>query len=70
MLMLMSGFTLAMLIEWGAVHVLGRWSYAANMPLLPGLGIGVVPILQMLVLPPVIFKVTARSLDVIASLSA
>ena len=70
MLMLLSGFILAMLIEWGAVYVLGRWSYAANMPLLPGLGIGVIPILQMLILPPVIFKVTARSLDVIESLSA
>ena len=70
MLMLLSGFALAMLIEWGAVYVLGRWTYAANMPLLPGLGVGVIPILQMLVLPPVIFKVTARSLDVIASLSA
>ena len=62
-LMLLSGFTLAMLVEWGGVHVLGRWSYAANMPLLPGWGIGVIPILQMLVLPPIIFKVTARLLE-------
>ena len=63
MLMLLSGFTSAMLVEWGGVHVLGRWSYAANMPLLPGWGIGVLPILQMLVLPPIIFKVTARLLE-------
>lgn len=70
MVMILSGFTLAMLIEWGGVYILGRWSYAANMPLLPGLGIGVIPILQMLVLPPVIFKVTARSFEVISSLSA
>ena len=62
MLMLLSGFALAMLVEWGGVHVLNRWSYAANMPLLPGWGIGVIPILQMLILPPIIFKVTARLL--------
>ena len=63
MLMLLSGFILAMLVEWSGVHVLGRWSYAANMPLLPSWGIGVIPILQMLVLPPIIFKVTARLLE-------
>ena len=62
-LMLLSGFTFAVFIEWGAVYVLGHWSYTANMPQLPGLGIGVTPILQMLVLPPLIFKVTVWLLD-------
>ena len=70
MLMLLSGFTLAVFIEWVAVYILGRWSYTVAMPLLLGSGIGVIPILQMLVLPPVIFKIAARLLDVIASLSA
>lgn len=57
-LMLFTGFAIAVIIEWGAVYVIERWSYTANMPQLPGLGVGVVPILQMVVLPPLIFKLT------------
>ena len=62
-LMLVTGFLIAVLIEWGAVYVLDRWRYAASMPILPGLGIGLSPVLQMLILPPVIFKLTAWWLD-------
>ena len=58
-LMLFCGFVIAVVIEWGAVYVIDRWSYTANMPQLPGLGVGVIPIMQMLVLPPIIFKITA-----------
>ena len=57
-LMLITGFSMAMIVEWVGFFGLKRWSYTASMPLLPGLGIGVVPVLQMLILPPVIFKVT------------
>lgn len=58
-LLLVSGFTIATGIEWGAMHVLDRWQYAASMPRIPGLGVGVSPVLQMLVLPPVVFKLSA-----------
>ena len=58
-LMLGCGLVIATIIELGAVHVLNRWDYAAGMPLLPYLGVGLVPLAQMLVLPPVIFKLTA-----------
>jgi len=57
-LMLFTGLAIAVIIEWGAVYVIERWSYTANMPLVPGLGIGVVPVLQMLILPPAIFRMT------------
>ncbi|MDI1340182.1 hypothetical protein [Polaromonas sp.] len=57
-LMLMTGFSVAVIVEWVGFYGLNRWSYTASMPLLPGLGIGVVPILQMLILPPVIFRIT------------
>ena len=57
-LMLTTGFSVAVIVEWLGFYGLIRWSYTASMPLLPGLGIGVVPVLQMLILPPVIFKVT------------
>ncbi|MBC7438239.1 MAG: hypothetical protein H7332_19465 [Bdellovibrionales bacterium] len=59
-LMLASGAALSVFIEWGAVHVLQRWSYAAGMPQLPGFNVGVVPVLQMLLLPPLVFRLTAR----------
>ncbi len=58
-LMLMSGAFIGILVEWIAVHVAQHWAYAASMPLVPGLAIGVVPVMQMLVLPPSIFYVVA-----------
>jgi hypothetical protein len=45
----------------GAMHAIwieqaamasGRWSYAAAMPIIPRLGVGLWPVLQLLVLPP------------------
>jgi hypothetical protein len=57
--MLMTGLVIGLTIEWIAVHLLGRWMYTAQMPLVPGLDVGVVPIVQMLVLPPLIFRLVA-----------
>jgi hypothetical protein len=57
--MLMTGLVLGIAIEWIAVHRLGRWMYTVQMPLVPGLAIGVVPVVQMLILPPVIFRLVA-----------
>ncbi len=51
-----AGLLLAVLVEWVGVHILGRWQYTARMPQLPGLDIGLVPIAQMAILPPVIFR--------------
>ena len=58
-LMLVTGLIIAVLIEWIAVYGLGRWSYTARMPILPVLGVGLSPVLQMLLLPPVIFNAAA-----------
>ena len=57
--MLMTGLVLGIAMEWIAVHRLGRWMYTAQMPLVPGLAIGAVPVAQMLILPPVIFRLVA-----------
>ena len=62
-LMLVTGLTIAILIEWVAVYGIGRWSYTARMPVLPVLGVGLSPVLQMLLLPAVIFKAAAWWLD-------
>ena len=58
-LMLGAGFVIAISVELIAVYGLGRWEYNAGMPLLPGLGVGLLPIAQMLLLPPIIFRVVA-----------
>ncbi len=58
-LMLVSGLTIAVAVEWVGVHVLQRWTYLPAMPLLPVIDIGIVPIVQMLVLPPLIFRIVA-----------
>jgi hypothetical protein len=58
-LMFVSGFTIAIAVEWIAVHVLQRWAYLPAMPRVPGLDIGVAPIVQMLALPPLIFRIVA-----------
>jgi len=57
LIMLAIGLTIGVSVEWGAVHLMGRWAYTAQMPLVPGLSLGILPLLQMLVLPPLIFRV-------------
>ncbi len=58
-LMLIAGLAIAISVELVAVHALGRWAYTARMPIVLGLGVGVAPVAQMLVLPPIIFRVVA-----------
>jgi hypothetical protein len=58
-LMVTAGLLLSVSVEWGAVHIAGRWAYNGWMSLVPGLAIGVVPVVQMLVLPPLILRVAA-----------
>jgi hypothetical protein len=58
--LLTSGALLAMLVEWVAVHLIHRWAYAETMPRIPLLDIGFVPILQMILLPPIVFLLLRR----------
>lgn len=58
-LVLATAVILALIVEWVGVNT-GRWSYTARMPLVPGLDLGVVPVLQMVALPPLIFYLTGR----------
>ena len=60
LLMLGTGLVIAMGVEWIAVHLLHRWSYTPLMPTIPGLETGLVPISQMLLLPPAIFWIATR----------
>jgi len=56
LVMLTAGLVLTVLVEWVAVHILARWEYADNMPTLPWLHIGLVPIAQMILVPPLVFR--------------
>lgn len=60
-IMLTTGLIIGVVVEWVAVHQLGRWAYAEAMPMLGGLGIGWVPVLQMLLLPLPIFFILAKT---------
>jgi L-cystine uptake protein TcyP (sodium:dicarboxylate symporter family) len=57
--MLSAGLVIGIVVEWLAVHLLARWNYTDRMPIIPWIGIGWVPVLQMVVLPPLIFVFTA-----------
>ena len=58
--MVAAGLVIGVTVEWVAVHIFARWMYTAWMPRVPGLAVGLVPVLQMLVLPPFIFHLVAR----------
>lgn len=53
------GMLFAVTIEWRA-KAFGRWSYAESMRVVPGLGVGLWPVLQLGLLTPASFWVAAR----------
>lgn len=54
---LAGGALVAVGIEWRALFVTGAWAYAPGMPRVPGLQVGLLPLLQMLLLPGVTLTV-------------
>lgn len=58
--MLGAGLLIGIAVEWVGLHALQRWSYAAGMPVIPVLGVGVAPVAQMLLLPPLVFWLVAK----------
>jgi hypothetical protein len=59
LLMLIAGFVIGITVESVAVRVSGTWKYTSGMPLLPGTEMGLLPVAQMLMLPPVIFRLVS-----------
>lgn len=55
-----AGVLITVILELVSVHALGRWSYADGVPVL--LGVGLPPLLQWTVLPPVFLWLTRRHL--------
>jgi hypothetical protein len=59
LVMFAAGLVIAVIAEWLGVSILRRWEYTEQMPTVPGLGIGLIPIAQMVFLPPLIFRIVA-----------
>ncbi|MDH4082191.1 MAG: hypothetical protein OEV99_00395 [Nitrospira sp.] len=57
--MLLSGAVVSIAGEWSTIHAAHWWAYSPRMPLLRGFDIGLAPLAQMLVLPPMIFSLLA-----------
>ena len=55
-----TGLAIGFAVEWWGLHIARRWQYSELMPTIPATGIGAIPVLQMLVLPPAIFWVMRR----------
>jgi hypothetical protein len=58
--MLSAGLVIGIGVEWMALHFTRQWSYTSRMPLLPAPEVGIAPVIQMLVLPPLIFRLVIR----------
>lgn len=55
------GILLAISFELWAIHVAHRWTYAATMPILPMLQIGIPPLVQMMLIPILSLFLASRS---------
>lgn len=56
------GVLITLAAEWLATEVLDRWAYATSMPTLPLLGTGLLPLLQWILLPPLVVWFARRQL--------
>jgi hypothetical protein len=59
-----AGIVATILLEALATGVLGRWAYNDTMPRLPILGIGLLPLLQWLVVPPLVLWFARRQIGI------
>ena len=57
LVMLIAGLVLGISVEWLGMQILKRWAYTESMPILPALEIGFVPVGQMLLVPPLTFRI-------------
>jgi hypothetical protein len=54
-------FGVAVVMEWVNVYGLGRWAYDSDMVMIPGLRVGLTPVVQMLLLTPPILRWAAHA---------
>ena len=54
-IIVLAGVAVQVVVEWIMVYGLGRWGYAQGHLVVPSLGVGLLPVLQAIMLLPVIF---------------
>jgi len=59
LLMALTGLVMIIPLEWIMISRMKWWSYTADMPLIPGIAVGISPVAQMLLLPPLICWIAA-----------
>lgn len=59
-IVVLAGIAVQVIMEWIMVYRLGRWGYAGGHLVVPFLGVGLLPIMQAIVLLPLIFWALAR----------
>ena len=57
-----AGIVATIVLEWLATRNSGRWVYAETMPTIPVLGTGVLPLLQWLLIPPIVVWLVRRQI--------
>lgn len=57
--LLLSGAVVSVAVEWITIYGAHWWAYSPRMPVVPLLNIGLAPLAQMLVLPPLILTLLA-----------
>jgi hypothetical protein len=56
---IITGFLIAVIVEFLALHGTHAWTYTEDMPLVPLLNVGLLPVLQMMILPSIILKIVS-----------
>ena len=59
-ILVITALIVTFVLEWLATGPLERWTYADSMPIIPLLGVGLAPLLQWLLLPPLIMWLARR----------
>lgn len=65
-----TGVVVTIALEWLSTEVWHRWEYAPRMPTLPVLATGLAPLLQWLLLPPLLVWIVRRQLHGAAALAS
>ena len=62
LILIIFGFIYTFISEYINVYVKHTWSYSQYMPLMPLIPIGIIPLVQWIILPPVIVFITTRQI--------
>lgn len=56
------GLLVTVVFEWHATELAQRWAYADSMPVVPVLGTGLLPLMQWIILPPLVVWFVRRQI--------